>query len=103
MRLKPPPEYEVKGRDLIRKVSISLYQAILGGEIKFRNPKGQEVTLKVPAETQNGKQLRLSGRGLPGAGGKPPGDLYVRFEVELPAQLSDQERELFQQLARLRP
>ena len=102
VKIRPHPDYEIKGRDLIRKLPISLYQAVLGSELKFATPIGKEVTLKVPAETQNGKQFRLTGQGLPGAGGKPAGDLYVKLEVTLPTGLSARERELFAELASLR-
>lgn len=103
VRLKAPPDYEIKGRDLIKRQGISLTRAVLGGELDVRTPAGKTVTIKVAPETQNGKNIRLKGLGLPGSGGKPPGDLYVRLEVELPTGLTDEERELFRQLARLRP
>ncbi len=103
VRLKAPPDTEIKGRDLIKKQPISLSTAVLGGELDVRTPKGQKVGVKVAPETQNGKTIRLKGLGLPGSGAKPAGDLYVRLEVELPTNLTEEERELFRQLARLRP
>lgn len=102
INLKPDPDYEVKGRDLIRKVPVDLYAAVLGSEIQFRTPLGKEVTLKIPAESQNGRSFRLSGQGLPGASGKPAGDLYVKLEVTLPTKLTAREKELFEELAALR-
>lgn len=102
VNVKADPDYEIKGRDLIRKVSVDLYGAVLGTEIKFKTPLGKEVSLKVPAESQNGRSFRLSAQGLPAAGGKQAGDLYVKLEVTLPTKLTDRERELFQELARLR-
>lgn len=100
--VKPDPDYEIKGRDLIRKVAVDLYGAVLGTEIKFRTPAGKEVALKVPAESQNGRSFRLSGQGLPAAGGKTAGDLYVKLEVTLPTRLTPREKELFEELSRLR-
>ena len=100
--VKPDPDYEIKGRDLIRKISVELYGAVLGTEVKFQTPLDKEVSLKVPAESQNGRSFRLSGQGLPGAGGKSAGDLYVKLEVTLPTKLSARERELFEELAGLR-
>lgn len=102
INVKPDPDYEIKGRDLIRKVSVDLYGAVLGTEINFRTPAGKEVALKVPPESQNGRSFRLSGQGLPAAGGKPAGDLYVKLEVNLPTRLTAREKELFAELARLR-
>ena len=100
--VKPDPDYEIKGRDLVRRVAVDLYGAMLGTEIKFLTPLGKEVSLKVPAESQNGRSFRLSAQGLPAAGGKSAGDLYVKLEVTLPTRLTPREKELFEELARLR-
>lgn len=102
IKVKLDKDYELKGRDLIRHVPVALYSAVLGSEVAFQTPIGKTVTLKIPAETQNGRQFRLTGQGLPGAAGKPAGDLYVRIEIQLPTSLSSRERELFQELAGLR-
>lgn len=101
--VKPDPDYEIKGRDLIRRVPVDLYGAILGTEVKFKTPLGKEVSLKIPAESQNGRSFRLSGQGLPAAAGKAAGDLYIKLEVNLPTRLTAREKELFEELARLRP
>ncbi|MBX3172437.1 MAG: J domain-containing protein [Candidatus Eremiobacteraeota bacterium] len=100
--LLPNPDYEVKGRDLIRKLPVGLYQAVRGGEVKFRTLAGKEIALKIPAESQNGRSFRLKGQGLPGVGQEPAGDLYLRLEVVLPTGLSERERQLFDELASLR-
>lgn len=100
--IKPDPDYEIKGRDLIRQLPVDLYGAVLGTEVSFRTPGGKEVALKIPPESQNGRSFRLSGQGLPGAGGKSAGDLYVKLEVNLPTKLTAREKELFQELASLR-
>jgi DnaJ-class molecular chaperone len=102
VNLKPDPDYEIKGRDLIRRLPIELYGAILGSEVKFQTPLGKEVNLKIPPESQNGRSFRLAGQGLPAVGGKQAGDLYIKLEVNLPTKLSERERELFSELARLR-
>ncbi|MBS2037751.1 J domain-containing protein [bacterium] len=102
IQVKPDPDYEIKGRDVIRKTNVDLYGAVLGSEVNFRTPSGKEVSLKVPPESQNGRSFRLSGQGLPAAAGKPAGDLYVKLEVSLPTKLTAREKELFEELARLR-
>jgi len=81
---------------------VDLYTAVLGGEIKVPTLTG-EVYLKIPPGTQCGQTFRLRGRGMPKL--RQPqqyGDLYVRAKVLVPKQLSARERELFQELARLR-
>lgn len=97
----PDPQIERRGDDLYIETSIELYQAVLGGEIKVATISGQ-VVLKIPAGTQPGQTFRLVGQGMPRL--KHPdqfGDLYVRARVQLPRQLTPEQRELFQKLAQL--
>jgi DnaJ-class molecular chaperone len=56
------------------------------------------VMLKVPPLTQNGRNIRLSGLGMPRLGGNGKGDLYARVRVALPQELSSEQRELFEKL-----
>ena len=102
VKVKPSPDYEFRGRDLVRRLTLNLYDVLLGCEAKFRGPTGKEFTLKIPPETQNGRQFRLSAQGLPASGSKPAGDLYIKIEVELPTNLTPREKDLFQELAQLR-
>jgi curved DNA-binding protein len=93
---------ERKGDDLYCDVQVNLYTALLGGEVKVPTPKGQ-VVLKVPPETHNGQTFRLKGQGMPNLHDRSRrGDLYARVQVKLPERLSERERELFRELARLR-
>lgn len=90
--------FEREGNDLKANVNIDLYTAILGGEVLVDTLDGK-VKLKVQAYTQNGSTTRLKGKGFPiyKEEGKF-GDLYITYVVQLPKQLSDQEKALFQQL-----
>ena len=66
-------------------------------------PKGKEIVLTIPPESANGKQFRLSGQGMPRIGDPAQkGDLYVRLKAVLPQELSEKEKSLFRELARLR-
>jgi len=76
--------------------------AVLGGEVQVPTPKGTGLALKIPPETQNGQRFRLAGQGMPHLGGSNRGDLYAEVKVVLPTHLTDRERQLFQELARLR-
>ncbi len=89
------------GDDLYVDVSVPLTVAMLGGEVKVNTPKGK-LSLKIPAETQNGRTFRLTGQGMPHLGNSSKGDLLARVKVVLPTNLSDEEKELFQKLSRLR-
>jgi DnaJ-class molecular chaperone len=84
---------------------VPLYTAVLGGEVVVPTPDGKRLFVKVPAETQNGRQIRLANKGMPVVTGQPEkrGDLLVSLRVHLPSHLSDEERRLFEQLKALRP
>lgn len=98
----PDPAISRKGDDLHMETTIDLYTAVLGGEIPVNTLEGP-VVLTVPPGSQPGQTIRLKGRGMPRLR-KPAdhGDLYVRLKVNLPQDLSDEERQLFSQLAALR-
>ena len=91
-----------KGNDLYLKQPLALYKAMLGGDQTINTVDGT-VKLKIAPETQNGTKVRLKGKGMPvykkeGA----YGDLYVTYEIEIPKNLSEKEKELFNQLAKER-
>jgi DnaJ-class molecular chaperone len=94
--------FERKGDDLYVDVSVPLTDAVLGGEVEVPTVDGR-VMLKVPELTQNGRQIRLAGKGMPVLGGSGArGDLYARIRVQVPETLSSDEREHFEALRRLR-
>lgn len=88
-----------KGNDLYRDVPVSLYKAVLGGDETIETMDGK-VKLTLPPETPNGTKVRLRGKGFPVYKSEGNfGDLYITWQVVLPAHLTEKERELFQQLA----
>jgi DnaJ-class molecular chaperone len=98
----PDPRFRREDADLYTAVSVPLYTALLGGEVKVPTPKGQ-VSLTIPPETANSKVFRLSGQGMPVLGDPVRrGNLYVTANVELPGKLTPKEKELLQQLKSLR-
>ncbi|MEJ5106090.1 J domain-containing protein [Chryseobacterium sp. MYb328] len=92
------PDFERVGDDLKTKISIDLYTAVLGGDVKVNTLDGS-VNLKVKPETQSGITVRLKGKGFPvyKKDGEH-GDLFVTYEVKLPVNLTDKQKELFEQL-----
>ena len=94
--------FQRQGDDLTTEISIGLTEAVLGTQVEVPTPAGSSLTVRVPAETQHGARLRLRGQGLPRAGGDGRGDMLVRILVRLPRNLSSRERDLFQELARIR-
>jgi len=97
----PNERFERKNDDLYEEVPVPLYDALLGGEVPVQTMTGR-VVLKVPAGTQNGKTIRLTGKGMPHLGASGNGDLYVKVRAALPTDLTEEEQELFQQLRALR-
>ncbi|HYW34486.1 MAG TPA: J domain-containing protein [Balneolaceae bacterium] len=98
--IKMPKNYERKGRNLYYDHTIDVYTAVLGGETTV-STLGGKAKLNIPAGTSSGKLFKLKGLGMP-AFKKPSqkGDLFVRIQIEVPENLSDEERELFQKLAK---
>ena len=92
------PVFHLTGNDIHVEIPVPLADAILGGEASVPTPKGKNLTLKIPAETQNGKVFRLAGQGMPEVGNDTRGDLFAKVKVILPENLSDYEKELFKQL-----
>ena len=102
VRLAPHPEFERRGQDLYTKVSIPVTTAVLGGEVEVRTIEGRPVRLRIPPLTQSGQVFRLKGYGMPKVSDPAVrGDLYARCEVQLPTEISAEEREHYQALAKL--
>lgn len=92
------PDFERVGDDLKTKIKIDLYTAVLGGEVKVNTLEGS-VNLKVKPETQTGLTVRLKGKGFPVYKKEGEyGDLFVTYEVKLPTNLTEKQKELFEQL-----
>lgn len=89
--------FERQDSDLHCEVPVSFATAALGGSIEVPTLEGR-VTLKIPAETQTGKVLRLRGKGMKSVRGHSTGDLLCRILVETPVNLSREQKELFTQL-----
>jgi curved DNA-binding protein len=91
-------QFEVQGNDIHTETTIDLYTAVLGGETSVHTPV-RNVLLKIPTGTQPGQNFRLAGQGIPYLRNpRLSGDLYVKIKVQLPRQLSAQQRGLFEQL-----
>ncbi len=102
VQVTEPPNTERRGDDLYMDLGVDLFTMILGGEAFVPTFKGQ-LALRIPPETQTGRTFRLSGQGMPKLNQPNSfGDLYVKVHPVLPEHLTSAERDLFQQLVRLR-
>jgi DnaJ-class molecular chaperone len=101
VHLNGDDRYERKGDDLYLDLPVSIYELILGGEVRVPTMTG-DVTMTIPAGTQNNKMLRLSGKGMPKLKDGGYGDEYVRLIGQLPTNLTDKEQKLFRELSGIR-
>jgi curved DNA-binding protein len=97
VRLKPDSRFRVEGRDLYVDIRVAPWEAALGASVEVPTLAGT-TQVKVPPGSSSDRKLRLRGKGLPSPRGKP-GDLYATVKVMVPKKLTQQERELFEQLA----
>ena len=90
------------GNDLLTTVKIDLFTALLGGETTIETLTGK-VKLTVKPETQSGTKIRLKSKGFPVYKKEgETGDLYVTYEVELPTNLTEEQKKLFTELSKLK-
>ena len=101
VKLGDDSTYKRQGDDLYVDLPVSIYDLVLGGEVKVPTMAGQ-VTMTVPAGTQNNRTLRLTGKGMPKPRNAGTGDQYVRLLGQLPQNLTDKEKKLYKELALMR-
>ncbi|MFN0067184.1 MAG: DnaJ C-terminal domain-containing protein [Limisphaerales bacterium] len=99
VRLEQHPDFTVRGQDLLTEVPLAPWEAALGATVQVPTLDAP-VSVRVPAGTGSGRQLRVRGHGLP-AGDGQRGDLYATVAVQVPADLNDEQRRAWQELARV--
>ncbi len=94
VEFNPHRFYHVEGADVYLDVPLAPWEAALGASVKVPTPSGA-IDLKVPANSQAGKKLRLKGRGIPA---KTPGDLYVVLQIVLPSSDDEKARNIYERM-----
>lgn len=94
VEFNPHRFYHVEGADVYLDLPLAPWEAALGASVKAPTPSGA-IDLKVPANSQAGKKLRLKGRGIPA---KMPGDLYVVLQIVLPSADDEKARDIYQRM-----
>ena len=92
------PDFRFEDHDLIYEADLAPREAVLGTQLSVPTPQ-ERVSIKIPPGTQNGGRLRVRGHRMPQRDGTR-GDLYVEVRIEVPEKVSDEERALWEQLAR---
>jgi curved DNA-binding protein len=99
VRFAPHPVYRPEGADLHLDLPVTPWEAALGQKIVLPTPDGK-VDLTIPRNARSGQKLRLRGKGLPA---QPPGDIYATLRIVNPKVTTDQQKEMFEKLARDMP
>jgi molecular chaperone DnaJ len=100
-RVQPSKKFHRRGDNLVIDVPVAYTEAVLGAKVEVPTPYGGRVSLKVPAGSQDGRQLRIRGQGAPKLSGGGKGDLIAKLHVAVPKKLSKQEREALEQLQKV--
>ena len=96
VQFRPHPRFRAQGRDLHLTLPVAPWEAALGAVIQVDLPQGA-VNVRIPEGTQSGRQMRVRGKGIPGAS---PGDLLLDIKVVLPPADTARARELYETMAR---
>jgi curved DNA-binding protein len=98
VRIAPHPRFRLDGRNVHVDLPVSPWEAALGASVPVATPGG-EVQMRVPAGSSCGRRLRLRHRGMPNPRGDA-GDLMAEVLIKVPHTLDDDERRLFEELAK---
>jgi molecular chaperone DnaJ len=101
LSIRPHEFFQRDGADIFCRVPISLTTAALGGTFEVTTLDGTQSRVKVTEGTQNGKQFRLKGKGMPVLRQPNVGDLYIQVAVETPQSLTKRQRELLEEFDQL--
>lgn len=96
VHFRPHPRFRPDGRDVHMRLPVAPWEAALGAVVPVELFDGS-LKVRIPPNAQSGQQLRVRGKGIPGA---PPGDLMLEIQVVLPSANNPRARELYEAMAR---
>jgi len=97
LSIKPHQFFQRDGADIYCRVPISMTTAALGGQFEVGTVEGGKTRVKVPEGTQNAKQFRLKGKGMPVMRTTQYGDMYIQVAIETPQNLTKRQRQILQE------
>lgn len=100
VEVAPSPLFHRRGDDLVLTVPVSFPEAALGAKVDIPTTNGN-ISLKVPRGTQNGRMLRVKGKGAPHVKGSGNGDLLVKIKVVVPGDLNKKQKQALEEYAKL--
>ncbi len=100
VKIKPQRPFTAKNEDLYLDLPVYPFEAVLGKTVGLPSPTGGEISLKIPAGSQNDQLLKLKEKGIPST--TRTGDLFVRIHVMLPESMSSEEKRLMEEWQSLR-
>ena len=100
VRFAAHPDFRVRGADLYYDLDLAPWEAVLGTTASVPTLDGR-VNVRIPPATNNGQQFRVRLRGLPKGQNGQRGDLFVVVNVQMPEQISEEERKLWEQLSKV--
>jgi molecular chaperone DnaJ len=101
IQVEASPAFERRGQDLVSVLLVPFTQAALGAEVEVQTLDGAE-RIRLEPGTPPGTVIRIRGKGVPNLNRRGRGDLYVTVELDVPAELTKDERQLVDRLAELR-
>jgi molecular chaperone DnaJ len=87
-----------KGDDLYATTSMPFSTAVLGGEVSIKTIDGKKIFVKIPSGTSSGKIFKISGKGIPHFSGFGKGNLFLKVNIELPKELTKNQKEVLKSL-----
>ncbi|MEW5820645.1 MAG: DnaJ C-terminal domain-containing protein [Cyanobacteriota bacterium] len=99
IKLYNPTNFEFDGNNVLSELVLAPHEAVLGCEVQILTVDGF-LKMKIPAATQSNQKFRLVGQGLPDKNGER-GNHFVKIKIEVPEKLSEKERELYEEIAKI--
>ncbi|SHJ00868.1 molecular chaperone DnaJ [Wenxinia saemankumensis] len=93
--------FQREGTNLFCKVPVSMVTAAMGGDIEVPTIDGGKARVKIPEGSQNGRQMRLRGKGMPAIRGREFGDMFIELGVETPVNLTGRQKDLLREFEQI--